>query len=206
MSQNNTVIKAGFVIRDQSLPHFITATVVDWIDVFTRKSYRDTVIECFDFCITNKGMVLYGYVIMSNHIHLIVQSSDGKLSDLIRDFKKFIATKILEKIQTEPESRREWMLERFKLATESHTRNKNYQFWQYGNHPEEIYTNKFMWSKLDYIHLNPVRAGIVERASQYIYSSATNYVYDTGLLKIEKADNPIVDVLNPNSFTKYYLY
>jgi REP element-mobilizing transposase RayT len=89
-------------------------------------------------------MVLYGYVIMNNHIHLIVQSSNGNLSGLIRDFKKFIAAKILEKIQSEPESRREWMLERFKLATESHSRNKNYQFWQYGNHPEEIYTNKFM--------------------------------------------------------------
>jgi REP element-mobilizing transposase RayT len=206
MSQNETRIKEGFVIRDQTLPHFITATVVDWVDVFIRKSYRETVIECLDYCIANKAMVLYGYVIMSNHIHLIVQSNDGKLSDLIRDFKKFIATKILEKIQTENESRREWMLERFKLATESHSRNKNYQFWQYGNHPEEIYTNKFMWTKLDYIHLNPVRAGIVEKESQYIYSSASNYVYDTGLLKIEKADNPIVDVLNPNAFTKYNLY
>lgn len=206
MNQNNATSKEGFVIRDQTLPHFITATVVDWIDVFTRKTYRDTVIECLDYCIEHKAMVLYGYVIMSNHLHLIVQSSDGKLSDLIRDFKKFIAAKILEKIQIEPESRREWMLGRFKLATESHSRNKNYQFWQYGNHPEEIYTNKFMWSKLDYIHLNPVRAGIVEKASQYIYSSASNYVYDTGLLKIEKADNPIVDVLNPNSFTKFNLY
>jgi REP element-mobilizing transposase RayT len=206
MSQKIETIKEGYVIRDQTLPHFITATVVDWIDVFTRKAYRDIVIECLDYCIKNKSMVLYGYVIMSNHIHLVVQSSEGKLSDLIRDFKKFIATKILEKIQTDPESRREWMLERFKLATESHTRNKNFQFWQYGNHPEEIYTNKFMWSKLDYIHLNPVRAGIVEKASQYIYSSASNYVSDTGLLKIEKADNPIVDVLNPTSFTKYNLY
>jgi REP element-mobilizing transposase RayT len=135
MIHNNTTTKEGYVIRDQTLPHFITATVVDWIDVFTRKTYRDTVIECLDYCIEHKGMVLYGYVIMSNHIHLIVQSSDGKLSDLIRDFKKFIATTVLEKIQIEPESRREWMLERFKLATESHSRNKNYQFWQYGNHP-----------------------------------------------------------------------
>ena len=206
MNQEIATIKEGFIIRDQTLPHFITATVVDWIDVFTRKAYRDIVIECFDYCITNKSMVLYGYVIMSNHIHLVVQSSEGKLSDLIRDFKKYIATKILEKIQTAPESRREWILERFKLATESHTRNKNYQFWQYGNHLEEIYTNKFMWSKLDYIHLNPVRAGIVEKASQYIYSSASNYVNDKGLLKIEKADNPIVAVLNPNSFNKYNLY
>ncbi|EKT4553286.1 transposase, partial [Flavobacterium psychrophilum] len=190
----------GYKIRDQALPHFITATVVDWIDVFTRKSYRDCIIECLDYCIKNKGMILYGYVIMSNHIHMIVQSNEGNLSDLIRDFKKFTAKTILDKIQNEPESRREWMLERFKLATESHSRNKNYQFWQYGNHPEEIYSNKFMWSKLDYIHLNPVRASIVEKASQYIYSSASNYVNVTGLLYIEKADIPIVDVLNLNNF------
>jgi len=49
-------------------------------------------------------MVLYGYVIMSNHIHMIVQSGDGKLSDLLRDFKKFTATKIIEKIKSDPES------------------------------------------------------------------------------------------------------
>jgi len=47
-------------------------------------------------------MILYGYVIMSNHIHLIIQSRDGKLSDLIRDFKKFTAKRILNKIQEEP--------------------------------------------------------------------------------------------------------
>ena len=196
----------GYKIRDQTLPHFITATVVDWVDVFTRKNYRDIVIECLDFCIREKGMVLYGYVIMSNHIHMVVQSNNGELSNLIRDFKKFTATKILEKIQSEPESRREWMLERFKLAAENHTRNKNSQFWKYGNHPEEIYSNTFMWSKLDYIHLNPVRAGIVEKASHYIYSSASNYVSDNGLLKIEKADTPIVDVLNLNNFTRYNEY
>ncbi|WP_396173045.1 REP-associated tyrosine transposase [Flavobacterium sp.] len=199
-------MEEGYTIRDQTLPHFITATVVDWIDVFTRKVYRDEVIKCFDYCIKNKGMIIYGYVIMSNHIHMVVQSKDGKLSDLLRDFKKFTATAILNKIQTEPESRREWMLERFKLATQSHSRNKNYQFWRYGNHPEEIYTNKFMWSKLDYIHLNPVRSGLVEKASHYIYSSASNYVNDSGLIIIEKADNPIVDVMNLNNLQRYDLY
>ena len=196
----------GYKIRDQTLPHFVTATVVDWIDVFTRKSYRDLVVECLNYCIREKALILYGYVIMSNHLHMVVQSGNGELSDLLRDFKKFTAAKIIEKIKSEPESRREWILERFKLATESHSRNKNYQFWQYGNHPEEIYSNKFMWSKLDYIHLNPIRAGIVEKASQYIYSSASNYVYDTGLLQIEKADMPIVDILNLNNFNRYNEY
>jgi REP element-mobilizing transposase RayT len=199
-------MKEGYVIRDQNLPHFITPTVVDWIDVFTRQNYRDIVIECLDYCIKNKGMILYGYVIMSNHIHLIIQSENGKLSDLIRDFKKFIAKNILDKIQNSPESRREWMLERFKLAAQKHQRNKEYQFWQYGNHAEEIYSTAFMWSKLHYIHLNPVRAGLVGKASDYIYSSASNYVNDSGLLEIEKVDNPIVNVLDPISITLYSLY
>ena len=196
-------MKEGYIIRDQTLPYYITATVVDWIDIFTRQTYRDSIIESLDYCIKNKGMILYGYVIMSNHIHLIIQSEEGKLSDLIRDFKKFTAKNILDKIQAVPESRKEWMLERFKLAAEKHTRNKNYQFWQYGNHAEEIYSNKFMWSKLDYIHLNPVRAGLVEKTSHYIYSSASNYINDSGLLKIEKADNPIINVLDSNAFVKY---
>ena len=132
-------MKEGYIIRDQEKIHFITATVVDWEAVFTRKPYKDVVIESLAYCIKEKGMFLYGYVIMSNHVHLVIQSKTGKLSDLNKIFKKFTAKNILGKIINEPESRREWLLERFKKATETHSRNKNYQFWQYGNHAEEIY-------------------------------------------------------------------
>ena len=190
----------GYQINDQTKPHFITTTVVDWVDVFSRKRYRDVVIESLNFCIKNKGMILYGYVIMSNHIHMIVQSENGKLSDLIRDFKKFTARYILDAIEFETESRKDWMLKRFEFACRRNTRNEKYQFWKYGNHPEEIYTEKFLWQKLDYIHLNPVRAGIVEKASYYLYSSASNYVNETGLIEIQKMDNPVIDVLNPRLF------
>jgi len=199
-------MKEGYIIRDQALPHFITATVVDWIDVFTRKSYKDVILECLNYCVKNKGMILYSYVIMSNHIHIIIQSNDGKLSDLLRDFKKFTSKKILEKIQDEPESRREWMLERFKLAAKNHSRNKFYQFWQYGNHAEEIYSEKFMWSKIDYVHFNPVVAGIVKAPQDYIYSSASNYVNQKGIIEVELVQIPVVNVLNPNSFLKYNSY
>ena len=196
--------KVGYIIRDQSKAHFITATVVDWVDVFSRKAYRNCIIESLDFCIKNKGMILYGFVIMSNHIHLIIQSDKNKLSDLIRDFKKFTAKTILHKIETEPESRADWMLKRFEFACKSHSRNEKYQFWQYGNHPEEIFSEKFFWSKLDYIHLNPVRAGIVVKASHYLYSSASNYVNDYGIITITKVDNPVIDVLKPQSISNIY--
>lgn len=199
-------MKEGYVIRDQALPHFFTLTVVEWVDVFSRKNYRDVVIDCLNFCIKNKGMILFSYVIMSNHIHFIIQSQDGKLSDLIRDFKKFTAKTILDKIQIEPESRRNWMLERFKLATETHSRNKNNQFWQLSNHAEEIYSEKFMWSKIDYIHFNPIRAGLVLSPQDYIYSSASNYVDGKGIIAVEIVQIPVVNVLNANSFVKYNSY
>ena len=190
----------GYQIQDQSKIHFITATVVDWVDVFSRKRYRDIVIESLDYCIKNKGMLLYGYVIMTNHIHIVVQSEEAKLSDLIRDFKKFTAKNILNSIESEPESRRDWLLKRFEFACKSHSRNEKYQFWRYGSHAEEIYTDKFLWQKLDYIHLNPIRAGIVEKAAHYLYSSASNYVDGKGILEIQIADNPVIDVLNLTSF------
>ncbi len=196
-------MKEGYIIRDQEKAHFITATVVDWIDVFTRQNYRDSIVESLNYCIKDKGMIVYAYVIMSNHIHMVVQSNEGKLSDLIRDFKKFTAKTILDKIQNESESRREWMLERFQKATETHTRNKNYQFWQYGNHAEEVYSEKFLWSKIDYIHMNPVRSGLVKKVEDYIYSSASNYINNQGLVEVELAEIPKVDVLKESSFIKY---
>ncbi|TDS20876.1 REP element-mobilizing transposase RayT [Maribacter caenipelagi] len=192
----------GYKIRDQTKPHFLTFTVVDWVDVFTRKRYKDLLIENLGYCIKNKGMVIFGYVIMSNHIHLIIQSNDGKLSDLVRDFKKHTAKVILASIHEEPESRREWMLERFETAAKKHSRNKKYQFWKYGNHPEEVYSDKFLWSKLNYIHMNPVRAGLVVKASNYSFSSATNYVHGQGVLQITKVDNPVIDVLKSSAFLK----
>ena len=195
-------MKEGYIIRDQAKAHFITMTVVDWIDVFSRKIYRDIVVDSFNYCIKNKGMILYGFVIMSNHIHMIIQSKDEKLTELIRDFKKFTAKTILDKILIENESRKEWMLERFKKATETHQRNKNYQFWQLNNHPVEVYSAEFLWSKLDYIHLNPIRAGIVEKASHYTYSSAQNYVNDDGLVNVHLVSNPIVNVHNVDNVIK----
>jgi REP element-mobilizing transposase RayT len=184
-------MKEGYLIRDQSKAHYLTATVVDWIDIFTRKIYRDCIIESLKYNIKYKKLIVFGYVIMSNHIHLIIQAEDENLSDVLRDFKKFTSSSILKMIQSEPESRREWMLDRFKKATRSHCRNKNFQFWQYGNHAEEIFSKKFLWSKLDYIHFNPVKAGIVYKVQDYVYSSASNYILNKGLLDVTLVDVPL---------------
>lgn len=200
----------GYQIRDQGAPHFLTFTVTDWVDVFSRKIYKDLLIESLTFCQKNKGMELYAYVFMrmaapSNHVHLIIGSKLGKLSELVRDLKSYLAKAIINKIQEGPESRADWMLKRFEFAAKSNSRNSGYQFWRYGNHPEEVFSEKFLWTKVNraafrYIHMNPVRAGIVSKASEYLYSSASNYVHGKGLINFELPSNPIIDALGKDRF------
>lgn len=106
-------MSTGYQIKDQYAKHFLTLTVVDWVDVFSRQGCRDVIVDSLQYCIKEKGLRLYSYVIMTNHVHLIVSSREGKLSDAIRDFKKFTARKIISLINEEAESRREWLLHRF---------------------------------------------------------------------------------------------
>ena len=79
--------------------YFLTLTVVDWVDVFTRPVYRHEVVESLKFCQRKKGLELYAWVLMSNHLHLLASAAEGyNLSDILRDFKKFTSKTIIDKI------------------------------------------------------------------------------------------------------------
>src|SRR6478672_13821045 len=97
----------AYRITDQFVAYFITLTVIDWVDVFARKEYKEILIDNLRFCIENKGLRVYEFVIMSNHLHAIVSSDKLPLSDIIRDFKKFTAKRIIEQILNSGESRKE---------------------------------------------------------------------------------------------------
>jgi REP element-mobilizing transposase RayT len=103
-------MSTGYQINDQEGLYYLTFQVVDLVDIFTRQAYRDIVIDSFRYSIENKGFQLFAYVVMSNHVHLIANSTEGKLSDNIRDIKKYTSKRIIEAIQTIPESRRELSL------------------------------------------------------------------------------------------------
>ena len=167
--------------------YFTTTTVVDWIDIFSRPRYRYVIIESLDYCRQHKGLHIYAWVLMTNHLHIVAGTEEGQsISDILRDFKKFTNKKIIEILeQDERESRRDWMLEHFLSAGAAGSHNQKYRFWQDGNHVEEIYTLKFLSQKIDYVHNNPVKAEFVARAEDYLYSSAPNYAGDKGLLDVE---------------------
>ena len=178
----------GYKIIDQGGMYYVSFAVVAWVDVFTRRDYRDIVIESLQHCQQEKGLVIYGWCIMSNHAHLIISAKENNVSDVLGGFKKFTSKQITKAIIEHPgESRKEWMLRIFKEAGDKNSRNVNYQFWQQDNQPKIIYTPEFAAQKLEYIHNNPVEAGLVEKAEEYIYSSARDYYYGKkcGLIKIE---------------------
>jgi len=86
----------GYKIVEQDKLYFITMQVVEWIDVFTKENYRKIIVENLEYCIKNKGLEIYAWVIMSNHIHLLLKSTTDNLSGTIRDFKSYTSKVILE--------------------------------------------------------------------------------------------------------------
>jgi len=101
----------------------------------------------------------------------------------MRDFKKYTADNILKMIKEESgESRKGWMIWLFGSAGKENPNNKHYQFWQQDNHPEELITNHFMEQKLNYLHQNAVVAGFVDKAEDYLLSSARDYAGTSGLI------------------------
>jgi len=177
-------MSTGYKISEQDELHYVTFQIVRWVDIFTRRVYRDIAIESMRFCQENKGLEIYSFVVMSNHIHLLLRSDNCQLSNTIKEFKSFTAKKILEAVNTDTESRREWMMNLFEFSAKQHKRNEKYQVWTHENHAEIVYGNQFMDSKINYIHENPVRAGIVAKAEDYLYSSARNYAGLEGMLDV----------------------
>ncbi len=152
--------------------NFVTLTVVGWINIYTRRIYCEFIMESLRHCHDNKGLILYSYVLMTNHLHMVV-SSENMLSAILRDFKSFTCKRIVALVRENPkESRKRWILREFRTSGAKNRANKKYQLWQNGNYPTIIYSDSVKAQKIEYIHQNPVKAGFVDEPEYYRYSSA----------------------------------
>ena len=168
------LIMSEFLKIEDGKSYFITMTIVDWVDLFTRECYVNILIDSIKYCQQNKGLEVYSYVIMPSHAHFIV-SSAGNLSDILRDLKEHISKQIIKEVTAnKQESRREWLLEKFTIGQSTKTGKQAFRVWIPGNHPEELYSDKFITQKENYIHMNPVVAGIVSQPQHYRLSSASD--------------------------------
>ena len=141
------------------------------------------------YCIKHKDLIVYGWCLMSNHVHLIMGTRGTPMPDILRDLKKYTSKRIVTDIRANPqESRKEWMIELFERAGQLNPNNQFVQFWQQHNKPIELDRASIFEQKLEYVHRNPVEAGWVEVPEAYLYSSARDYAGLPGLIDVTIAE------------------
>jgi putative transposase len=175
-----------YKVRNPEGVYFVTSTVIGWVDLFTRPCYKDIIIDSLEFCVEKKGLNLHAFVIMTNHIHLLISAKDGfLLPNIMLDFKTFTSKRLIKEIKAINESRGVWLLNKFSFEANRNVRGKNYKVWQDGFHPIEILSTDMVYDKLEYIHQNPVVQRIVDNPKDYVYSSARNYADEIGEMEID---------------------
>ena len=165
------------VFTDNHYAYFITWTLVDWLHLLDKDLYRQIVLDSLNYLRLEKKTQFNAFVIMTSHIHAILWPEIGiNFSDITRDFKHFTSRKISK------EAEKQNATEVLKIFKKARSENRaqdvsKYQVWQEGSHPEAIFTEKFARQKMDYIHMNPVKAGLVGTADEWPYSSARAYLF-----------------------------
>jgi putative transposase len=170
---------------DSSELYFISFAVINWVDLFIRKEYKDIVLESWRFCQGEKGLEIYGWCIMSSHVHMIVGTTGRPLEKTIGEMKSFTSRSLRKAIENSPvESRKEWIMEMMKHAGLNNNNNNDWQLWQQHNQPIELRNAEIFHQKLQYVHDNPVEAGFVEKEEDYWYSSARDFYGKKGLIEL----------------------
>ena len=156
-------------IENENQIHFLTMTIIEWIDIITNKIYFDIIADSLNYCQRYKHLKIFEYAIMPNHLHVIAKAGPPeKLSQVVSDFKKHTSREILKALRSD---NRRYI---FNLIKNSFARKQGYdqQVWQRENYPEMINSENFYIQKANYIHLNPVRKGLVEYPADWLNSSA----------------------------------
>ena len=175
-----------YKFKNPTAAYFVSFATVYWIDVFTRQVYYSILEESITYCREEKGMEVFAYCFMPSHVHMIFRSDFEDPSGLLRDFKGFTSRKIIKTIQTNvQESRKDCILRMMERAGFKNSNVNKRQFWQQHNKPIEVWSNKVLKQKIDYIHNNPVEQGFVTDPVDWKYSSARNYSGDETVLKID---------------------
>ena len=175
---------SGWKVTPDVNLYFTTTTIVKWRPVFTSRAYCNILIDGLKHCIAKKGLHLHSYVIMPTHAHYLMSTDEGKnLSDVMRDFNTHTSREITALLLTEKKSS---ILRVFRRAAAEDERGNTFKVWQQGFHPIAIETDWFFEEKLNYIHNNPARAGLVEAPERWEYSSARNYMLgDHSIIEVE---------------------
>lgn len=179
-----------YKFADNDKLYFVSFAITNWIDLFIREEYKEEILKSIKFCQANKGLELYGWCIMTSHVHLIIGTTGNPLQNIMRDLKRHTSESLHKCIlKNGTESRREWILWMCERAAKKNNNASKFQLWQPESHPIQLINIKMAHQKLDYLHYNPVDAGFVIKPEDWKYSSAIDYFGGKGLLEIMMLDS-----------------
>ena len=167
----------------ENRPHFVTCTVVNWLPLFYQIEIAQIILDSLQFMQDNQRLDLSGYVIMENHLHLLVSAAN--LSKEMGNFKSFTARSIINWLQ---QNNFHHLLQQLKIYKLQYKTEQEYQVWQEGFQPQAIFSDEVFRQKLEYIHNNPLRRGYVDHPAHWRYSSYRNYIGEPEVLRLDKID------------------
>ncbi|MEO5942470.1 MAG: transposase [Ferruginibacter sp.] len=155
-------------IYSEYWPQFFTATILEWKPLLQHDKYKDEIIKSLQFLVEHKRIRLYAFVIMQNHIHLVWQPLSGESLQTIQlSFLKFTA----QQIKFDLQKTNSIFLEQFRVDA----KDRIFQFWERNSLSIELRSPAVFSQKIEYIHYNPVKAGLCNLPEEYYYSSAKFY-------------------------------
>jgi putative transposase len=174
--------------RDAHYAYFITCSVVDWIPLFGSAPYRQIVLDSLSYLREHKSTELNAFVVMSTHLHCVLWPHQGvSVSDVLRDFKRHTSRAISREAVKQGHNE---YLDAFAAARSTFRGGRaEYLVWQEGSHPEAIYDDEFARQKIEYIHNNPAKAGLVGKAEEWPHSSARAYL-------LREPTHPVTDIMD----------
>jgi REP element-mobilizing transposase RayT len=156
------------ILYAKEYAEFLTVTCLEWKPILEEDRFKNIIIDSLSFLAKADRITVYAFVIMNNHFHLIWQIvGDNKRNDVQRDFLKFTGQQILKILRNENSSMQHELLVQAK--------DRKYQVWERNSLGIPLWSGEVIWQKLDYIHNNPVKAGLCKYAEDYKYSSAKFY-------------------------------
>jgi putative transposase len=157
--------------------YFVTTTAVQHHALFDRDVMKRIVLDSLD-CMRLRGRFqLFSFVIMPNHLHIIIKcTAEDPLANAIRDLKKHAADRLIRHFRSE---RNDSVLRFLASAGPRHSKQK-YKVWEDGYDARDIFSPDFLRQKMTYVHNNPCQPhwDLVERPEDYIWSSARLYLLE----------------------------
>lgn len=154
----------------------ITATIVGHIDLFTRPEYFQILYDSWNYCIENKGLRIHAYVIMTNHYHLLASTLELPMSEIVKATKQFTSNKLYFTVRdSDHESRKKWLMNTFEYCGKKCPNNEMRQVWLQHSCPRPVLKPDDQRAVMNYIHMNPVKSGLVAKGENYQHSSAEFY-------------------------------